>query len=487
MSPVLQAVGAVLVAALIVRQSTRREAGVRLAVVAGVALGVRVLAVTIIQFNAIRTHGEGTWLNDEASFFLAAESLLPNPFDKALPQGLGHLGGNAYLGILTAISMSLGHMDSVAFRLTNALLGTFVAMLASMVAAAFVGGRAGLVAGIVVALWPTLVLWSATFLRDTLGSFVVLALWWTLVYHKRVNPGRVIGVVVLALILLTSLRPYLAGAVALGVGAWATVPWLARRSRQTVAIWAAVIVMVGGAVAIQQSQQIDKTAHALVYRQMTTRIEALGHLYHDLNPDSPPIDGPFGPGAAVARIEPGSDWLLTGLVQEPIGPGLVSVAYTDGSVQNEQIASLVLLQSAPLVPIQMVASLGPGLVSFVTGASDSSDTSSPAWIADALAWDALFVLAVLGGLRARVPVREWLFPACVVLGTVAALVAVPGAPGNDNRHRSTQTLPLLVVFAAGLLVSRPRPSALTGLAVSRATTSPASAGTAAASRTRSLR
>jgi hypothetical protein len=485
----LLAVGAVLVAALVARQSTSHEVRRRLVIVAAVALGVRVLAVTVIYLIAIRTHGEGTWLSDEASFWLASESLLPNPLDTPLPQGLGHLGGNAYLGLLTAIAKALGHMDSLAFRLTNATLGTLVALLTSIVAARYVGQRAALSAGLMVALWPTIVLWSATFLRDTLGSFVVLALWWTLVYHRSLSQPRVLGVVALALMLLTALRPYLAGAVGAGVVAWAVVPWLARRSRSTLLLGATAVVVLGGAVAIDEGRRIDQAAHQLVYRQMTTRLETLGLLNYDLNPNASPIEPPFGPGTAVALVDQRSGWLLPGLVREPTRPGEVTASFTDGTIRNEQTSDLVLLQSAPLMPVQLLADLWPGFVTFVSGAPGSGDSSSLAWVADAAAWDVLVVLAVAGGIRARVPFRAWLLPACVVLGTVAALVAVPGAPGNDDRHRATQTVPLLVVFAAGLLASKlPRTTvSVPGLAVNSTTSSPARAATEAASRTRSLR
>ena len=136
----------------------------------------------------------------------------------------------------TAIFVALGRVDTVALRLANATLGALVALMASVVAARFVSQRAALVAGLVVGVWPTLILWSATFLRDTLASFVVVAVWWTLVYHQRVTQPRVLGVVALALVVLTSLRPYLAGAVALGVIAWAVVPLLAGRSKRSLAI-----------------------------------------------------------------------------------------------------------------------------------------------------------------------------------------------------------------------------------------------------------
>jgi hypothetical protein len=241
------------------------------------------------------------------------------------------------------------------------------------------------------------------------------------------------------------------------------------------------------ALGVQQARHIDQAAHELAYRQMTTRLETLGRLYHDLDPNSPPVEAPFGPGAPVALVDSHTGWLLSGLVQQALGPGLVAVAFTDGSIQTERIADLVLLQSAPLSPLQMVANFGPGLVSFITGSPTIGDVGSLAWAADAVIWDVLFVLAVVGGVRARVPVRQWLFPACVVLGTVAALVSVPGAPGNDDRHRSTQAVPLLAVFAAGLLASRRRPVVLDGLADSTATSKPTIAPTAAISSVRSPR
>src|SRR5579872_5913502 len=186
---VVLAIGVALVAALVVRQATSTEALRRLALVAFVALGLRLAAVTAIYFIAIRTHVEGTFFNDEASFYLAAESLLPNPLDKPLPQGLEHLGTDGYLGILWGISVALGssfgHMNTVAFRLVNATLGALVAVTCCIIAAQLINKRAALVAGLVVAVWPTLVLWSATFLRDTLASFTVVVLWWTLSFHRR--------------------------------------------------------------------------------------------------------------------------------------------------------------------------------------------------------------------------------------------------------------------------------------------------------------
>jgi peptidoglycan/LPS O-acetylase OafA/YrhL len=254
------------------------------------------------------------------------------------------------------------------------------------------------------------------------------------------------------------LRPYLAAAVGLGLAAWALLPVLARQSKTRLALVGAASAVAIAGVAVVQARRIDQLAHELLFRQTATRIETLGRLYHERNPASPPPEAPFGPNAPVALIDPTTGWLLTGVVQEPLGPGMVSVAFVDDTVRSERIADLVLLQSAPLSPAQMVASLGPGLVGFATGMSGTGDQGNPAWTADALLWDVLLALGALGGVRARLPARQWLLPASVVLGTAAALIVVPGAPGNDDRHRATQTLPLLVVFACGLLAQRQAPA-----------------------------
>jgi hypothetical protein len=483
-------IGAAIVAALVIRQSTSAETARRLALIACVAFGVRLAALTAIYVIAIRTHPEGTFLNDEASFYLATESLLPNPLDAPLPQGLGHLGGDGYLGLLTGISVALGssfgHMDTVAFRLVNLTFGTLVALTTALVAAQLIGARPALVAGLVVGLWPTLVLWSATFLRDTLVGCTVVIVWWTLVAHRRVTDVRVLCVATLSLILLASLRPYVAGALAIGLVGWAMWPLVAGRSARVLVSGAALCVVLAGGAAIAEAKHVSEAAHALVYRQLTTRMETIGRLYRDPQPDPSPPEPPFAPGAAVALVDWQTSWITPGLIEQPLGPGRVMVGFTDGSSSPQEIADLTLLQSVPLNPLQILLSFWPGVVSFVSGTPIAGDASSWAWSADAVAWDVLFVLAVLGGIRARVPLRDWIFPACIVLGTATALIIVPGAPGNDDRHRASQAVPLLVVFAAGWLPGWRREFGLMGASVRRATSSPTTAGTAASSRTRSL-
>ena len=72
-------------------------------------------------------------------------------------------------------------------------------------------------------------------------------------------------------------------------------------------------------------------------------------------------------------------------------------------------------------------------------------------------------------------------------GTIAALSIIPGAPGNAERHRATQTVPLLLVLASEVLASRGRVPWLAGRAVTRPTSMPSNATTAVVSSRRSLR
>ncbi|HYW88628.1 MAG TPA: hypothetical protein VFB50_12710, partial [Chloroflexota bacterium] len=125
------------------------------------------------------------------------------------------------------------------------------------------------------------------------------------------------------------------------------------------------------------------------------------------------------------------------------------------------------------------------LVSLVTGFDPLNDRGTPLWVLDALAWDILLVAALLGVRRAGLARRNVLFPACVVVGTVLALIAIPGAPGNADRHRATHTLPLLLVLASGLLSTLPIGSAAFPSPLNKASSKPASATTPASSSSRS--
>jgi len=488
---VVLVIGVALVAALIARHSGSRAEARTLALIATLALGLRVVGTAIIYHITSPVHVEGVWLNDEASYFLATESMMPWPWDRTLPMGLDHLGGNGYLGLTTAISLLEGRVDAEAFRMADTIFGTIVVVLCFWLAQSFFGRKAGVAAGLAAAVWPDLVFWSATMLRDTLCSLVVVGIWWALWTSTRERWWRTACMVLLGLVVLETLREYLAGAAAVGVAAWLVYPVIRRQRARVLAGAALGVVALGAVVGGLQARRIDEATHELFYRQTVTRMETLHLLYHDPPPPDapvPPVQLPFRPGAAIALPDPGSGWLLTGLVVDSAQPGVVTVSLSDNTSRTVPLADVVLLQDAHIPPLQLFSWVLPDMLSVFAGLPTTDEAPSVAWIGAALAWDALLVVALAGLLRGRPSARAWLYPLCVVIGTVAALSAIPGAPGNAERHRATQTLPLLIVFATGVLVSsRARAVALGGRPVNSPTSRPSSASTAVASTSRSER
>jgi hypothetical protein len=485
-------IGAALIAALVwalmVRHSASRRELRIVALVGGLALALRLAAVVVIYIIATRVHAEGVWLSDESSYFLATESLMPWPWDRVLPQGLDHLGGNGYLGLTTTISMLVGTVDAQAFRVANATFGTIVVLACFWLAQSFFGPRAGVVAGFAAAAWPDLIGWSATMLRDTVGSFGVVAVWWALVSASRERWLASACGVVLGLVLLATLRDYLAVAVGVGAVAWLAYPVVRRQSPRVLLGLALTIVALAIVGAVSQSRRIDEATHELFYRQTVTRMETLHRLYRDPPPADQPVQLPFRPGAIIALPDPTTGWLLTGLVEDSAQPGLVDVGLSDDTSRAVPLSDVVLLQDARIPPLQLLSWVVPSLLSVVAGLPTTDEAPSVAWIGAALAWDVLIVAAVLGFVRGGLRLRDGLYPLCVVVGTVAALAAIPGAPGNADRHRATQTLPLLLVFASGLFVSsRARTAVAAERFVSSTTSMPTTATTAVASVRRSDR
>ncbi len=317
-----------IVALLALRHAGGREDRRDLWLVTGLALAVRLGAALVIFLIARQAHDSGEWLADESAFFKATQSLMPNPLNRPIQGGLEHLGGDGYLGLTTVLALAGGGVaDTNAFRVVNAALGTVVVVLSILVARRLFGTRAALVAGLTLAVWPTLVLWSATMLRDTLGSFTVVVLWWTLGRARELGWLRTVGVAFLSLVLALSLRPYLGGAMIAGIAAWAVWPWLRRLGARKVAILGVVTAILAVGLGFSQAQRLDFAAHELLYRRTVTRMETLGKLYTDF----PPLaqERPIRPGAAVGLVDPASGWILGGIVQDFTGPDIVRVVYTE--------------------------------------------------------------------------------------------------------------------------------------------------------------
>lgn len=441
-----------LVALVVLRRTTAAEDRRVVFAVAGLAFAVRMVAVGVLNWLGRDSYPQGLWLNDEASFYRATDALIQQPLlNAALPLGLDHLGGDAYLGVATLVSLLLGEVQPLALRVLNAGIGTLVVVLGMIMGGRLFGPRASLAVGIVLAVWPTLVLWSATMLRDTLGAFAVMTAWWALSNIREIGGLKAALGLALSLALMIGLRPYLGGISAAGILIWLSWPALRRASRPVHALLVAACVAGFALVMLAMPRSIDFALHELLYRQTVTRMETLGRLYTNYSPEV--TNQPFRPGDPVGVVEPGG-WVQTGVVQDFDGPRLVRVAFTDETIRLVPVEEVTPLMGVPITPLQPLRAAATNLLSVLTGTSTTSDASSPAWVLEALAWDCLLVAALIAALRTRLDPRHWLFPATVVGGTLLALVTIPGAPGNADRHRTTQTLPFLVVVAGGLVTSR---------------------------------
>src|SRR5262245_33605366 len=253
--PVMLAVAAALVLGLAVRYSAPGQTRQDALLVGGVALGLRILVAGGISVVFRDNYPSGIWLNDEVSFWRATQALLPNPWESAVPLGLDHLSGNAYLGLTTGIALFAG-LDAMPFRLASVALGSVMALLSFWVAQRFFGRRAGLAAGIGTAVWPTLVLWSSVMLRDVLCGLLVMIVWWTLSTDPARQRVCTVCMLIRALVLLVNLRPYLSVAVALGVASWYVAPGVRRIGWRRVALGAAPVAAITVVFAAQQLTRV---------------------------------------------------------------------------------------------------------------------------------------------------------------------------------------------------------------------------------------
>ena len=96
-------------------------------------------------------------------------------------------------------------------------------------------------------------------------------------------------------------------------------------------------------------------------------------------------------------------------------------------------------------------------------------------------------VADFGRARRRAKAFRFAATGLVIGGTLAALIAIPGDPGNAERHRATQTVPLLIVLASGFVASRRSAISMAGRPVSNASSMPKRATTAVSSSRRSAR
>src|SRR5207253_4117857 len=117
-------------------------------------------------------------------------------------------------------------------------------------------------------------------LRDPLGSFALVAVWWTLGRAGEAGWIRTLGATFLSLVVLLSLRPYLGVSLALGVLAWAAYPPLRTLSRRGISLLAAGVALLMIVLLTPAPHHVSAATHHLFYRP-ATRLETLLSRHYD--------------------------------------------------------------------------------------------------------------------------------------------------------------------------------------------------------------
>jgi hypothetical protein len=178
-----------------------------------VALGVRVAAgLLILEFGLAETFAP-----DAPAYAIAGQLLAESWRSEAGAVFSAPESGHGRFMVLNAIAhLALGKASVVVMILTSAA-GAWTASLAGRIAQSIAGKEAGLRAFWLVALFPSLVLWSALGLRDSFTILgVVGAAWVTIRLKERITPGLLMELGAW-LGLISVFREYLVAITAAGV------------------------------------------------------------------------------------------------------------------------------------------------------------------------------------------------------------------------------------------------------------------------------
>jgi hypothetical protein len=453
------------------------------------ALAVRMGLAFALHLYGSSLNVRALVLDDESAYDYGARALLElatNPDIRLTDWSYSwtYLQGH-YLSLVVAIYAAL-EPHPLLPRLANAALGAGGVAVAACIAGQTFGKRAGMAVGLVLAVLPTLVLWSGMLLREALIMVLVAGAFWVAL-RWRAAPSLGLAILALGILhVLVVLREYVGFALGLLIAAWVLVlvarplasPARALRRRAV----AASVLMAAGASAVVLwlaiSSYVDPTQ--LLYRQMVMRFTpppipdastgAMLPPEREWQPPHPLIvrmedRAAFSPGRIVSLR------LGTGPQEEPgaiVGYQHLSDLQINQHGEPERTASgyFAVLRTGRLVQVgprdvSPIAAMDPHLAIryVILGALDglqealfapfSTGIENLAYVllaADAVVWLCLLALALVGLARHREPYL--LIPLGFTALVLAVLAVVPGFPGNLMRHRAVLTYPALVIAAA---------------------------------------
>lgn len=482
--PVHEAVPALLFASALVllgvRFVRRAPAGERswLVPVMVAATGARLAATVALSLYGVAQSARPIVLDDESAFDYAARALvdlLGHPRDP-LPTEWQHLEGH-FLSFLAALYAVFGFNPIVA-RLAMSLGGIATVLLGAVIARTIFGRAAAVAVGLLLALMPSLVIWSTTLLKEALVSLLVLLVVWAVV-RWRSAPSWSLAVFVLVCVhVLSGLRlptGLILGALAGVAILFYSVPRLRRWDVRVLGVASITAGAVAVVAFVGLAWPIFKTTLSptnLVYLQTVMRIVP---SQEELRTPRPGLPLGYESIGAVVAIRPGdsvvdvpgmvvgysalelSSWTATNLQSPAAGPAYIVATSPQSTVTvpPDRVRPIMTMDSGTAFR-HLASGLLEGLSVAVLAPLNTGVNTVPRLLlgVDALLWQAVLVLALVGCLRGKS--AHLLLPLAFALATILVLATVPGTPGNLVRHRTVLTFPSLALAAGPALVELAR-------------------------------
>jgi Dolichyl-phosphate-mannose-protein mannosyltransferase len=410
------------------------------------ALSLRVLVAFGLGLYGLASHSGLPVLDDEESLHRAAIEVAPmliSDFGYVQP-AWWHLP-NPYLALLAGLYAVIGPEFS-AVRLLNASLGALSVALAYGTVQRLFSQRPARAVGLVVAVWPAVVLWTGTGLRESLFTTSTLLVPWLLTRHLPRHTWSVAAIAGgLAMLVAGTLRNYAAAAEAAGLAV------AAMRLRPLVA---PVVLAVGLAAWAALPLAHEITPRGVEYRAAAIELSTI--------PETDPAKRAQPPDPAhqhyvteIVRVRlPGNDDLTTAVVYGYAADPFRYVVATDQStfytLAPDDVQPLRENNVTWGVPLTRLFA-GLRLLFVPPTPWEGVSIQRLATVPDALAWDVLFVLGVAGVWQSH---RAW-SPAWLVVLVYLALMILALALASSNlgtavRHRS-MLIPWLAILASPAL------------------------------------
>jgi hypothetical protein len=455
------------------------------------AIGVRYLAAVLLTFGSIAVGRGGFITGDDGVYADLSWRLVqlwrgePTHFSYGAESYL--LGTYVYLE--SAVFALVGPNALVVEFLNGALGGALVALVYNLNLRLFKDRRAALTASVLVAIYPSLVLWSALNLKDSLALILIATVLWLLAVFAERRTAWLIPAIYVPLIFMQDLREYIFIGLALVIPAGVIL--VPRAARRWSGIGAAASIALSIAMLIAfAAESPTLSASTLATLEVVrnamgdgarTRIDSVpvvqvqeGQTYIVPPASSTPGAAPTtAPSQRIVTVRPGTLIAVAGAGQAtPSDPNVVVVAPGDVVVVGGPAVT-----AEPTDNRQQLA-VGPN-----TGAVELGSTKSDAlavrtlrylpmglmfalfaplpWslsrpldilpMPEMIVWYLCAIAALIVLVRER---RDWrrLTPLFLFIGgTLAVLAVAEGNVGTLYRHRA-MVIPFVIVLAAPAFV-----------------------------------